>query len=297
MPTYLAALLLLTSPLPLRPGPDPAPAPGSALATALEPGLASYAAPSDYVRLSLSGYTAAHQASRTTVLAPALAMQHEVAPHWVVAGEWGAVRLSESSQPADTSITKLGNLALSVRSLFDAPSLHAEIGMGVALPFARPADGESGRQAARAYSFVSGVHGLSALWLWAPNRFSVLTPFALEAMTWRLLLHVDGALALLVPTGGQERRNDALLDLGVEVKTATFVQIGGRLESVFIPTQPRDRLQLAGGPILEVVTHGEPDATGARSNVRLRLEAAFPFGAPLSSFRLWSVTLGCAVGI
>lgn len=102
-----------------------------------------------------------------------------------------------------------------------------------------------------------------------------LTPFL-------AIVEFDSKVVLMLPTHKDSTtRNDVIVDVGGEIKSSTIVAPGLHLHTVYILTQPRDRLQFSLMPFLEY----------ASKFLTSRIELVIPLGNPLASFDYWFVNL------
>jgi hypothetical protein len=113
---------------------------------------------------------------------------------------------------ADGNSTLLiGNPSLALFYADRSPRSFARIGGGIALPLLDVDDFTD----VGAVIAAAATRGLMDLWLYLPDRLSLIVPAQVQMRASSIVLGADGALALLIPTGdNDEAEAELMLQLG-----------------------------------------------------------------------------------
>lgn len=164
----------------------------------------------------------------------------------------------------------------------------ARIGVGVALPVLdidQPIDGVAAAMAV-------ATRGFMELWLYMPERFSLVVPGQLQARVSSFVLGVDAAAAILIPTGDDDD-DSRDTELGVQAGALFGIglgdtTIGVRLQVAGIPTQDGDNMQASLMPFLQADLDG-----GAFVHGGLLINLDDPYGvAGDNDIGLWALRIG-----
>jgi hypothetical protein len=163
----------------------------------------------------------------------------------------------------------------------------ARIGFGVALPVLDPDDAIDGLASVMAI----GTRGFMDMWLYMPERLSLVVPGQLQARVSSFVLGVDAAVAAMIPTGDNDSADTelavqagALFGIGLGDTT-----IGMRLQVGAIPTADgNDDAQASLMPFVQVDLDG-----GAFIHGGVLVNLDDPFGvAGDNTIGLWALRVG-----
>lgn len=182
------------------------------------------------------------------VLSP---MLHIYSPseHVALSIDWGVTKVFVDDE--DTSSTDSFNVlnpTLGVLGKYDTPSMRLRGGLGVGIPMAK-----SDWEHWMVNEMTAATVGVWNYWMYAPNFATILLPMRLEAAIGeRLYLATEGAAYLMIPT-----KDTGLTAYGLQLAAqamlpTSLVDVGLRLQGVFIATRENTNFQGSGGPILKL---------------------------------------------
>lgn len=135
----------------------------------------------------------------------------------------------------------------------------ARIGGGVALPLL---DADAGDDIS-AIIAAAATRGLMDLWLYLPERLSLIMPAQVQMRASSIVLGADGALALLIPTGDND-----------EADTEVMLQVGGLIGVALGDATLGMRVQVA-----TMVTTDDGDGDTTQASLMPFIQADFDGGA------------------
>jgi len=185
-------------------------------------------------------------------LSPLLAFETPVSDDWALVGEWGFVFTDLSSDRGGGDSTfRIGNPFLgAVYSIMDN-GIDLSIGCGLGLPLASIPGDEP--VAALAYLHAQAIRGGWDLWLWEARDLGIVFPIQLILDELPLFnLRGEAAVAGLISVSdNEEDDSDILFQLGGEAGLRLgFVELGARLQVVWLPTADGDNAQTAVEPFV-----------------------------------------------
>lgn len=177
----------------------------------------------------------------------------------------------------------VGNLHVGANWLKAAGPLRMKL--GAALEYGPWTSDPSGISVA-ALAGASAIRGAHDLGLWAPERFSIVTPSHLEFGD-DFVVTADFALGLHISTGGADTEISVQLDPGFGYYVSRDALLGVRLPIAAVPTGGAgDNAQLALEPFVRV---GFGDGF---LNLRLTLNLDEPNGFAFDNGKIWGVHVG-----
>jgi hypothetical protein len=217
--------------------------------------------------------------SDSFTLSPLFNLQIPVAEDWAVAGEMGFIYTDTNSD----NITIPGNLGLGVIYTITREIIDLSVGFDLGLPIASFPNNQAGYLA---QNEAIAIRGMWDLWLWRDQTLSFVFPLKLvfEALP---LLNIRGDAAaggLVSVSKSKEEHSEFLLQLGGEAGLVLgVIELGVRLQFVWLPTQKRDNAQVALEPyaLLKV----KP----AFARVGLMMNLTKPYGFAFDHDRYWGV--------
>lgn len=155
------------------------------------------------------------------------------------------------------------------------------VGFGVAIP--------SARDGAPATADSSAPRGLTDLWIYSPDTWSLVVPARVEMDAGIVTIAGDGALVLYIP---EEGSTDFGFQVAGEVAVSLgIVGLGARLQLASVPTGDGDRTQVSLYPFIQA----QFVAVYARLGLFYNLDE--PFGPSLDDDRNSPAGVEAAVGI
>jgi hypothetical protein len=198
------------------------------------------------------GYFADDQgASSLYVVAPRLAAHYAIDERWSVATDFGMVFLSQHPDEGegDELGVRPGNPTAFLLLRGFLGDAHYHVGIGGAAPLAVIERDGSGRIHRSAYSHAQALSGLWDPWIWAPSRGAVIGYGRLERdLHPEARFTLELAPALMIPAREAYLRDPVSVILPTAIDLSTHkgpVQLGLRLQAVFLPADDPDALQLS----------------------------------------------------
>jgi hypothetical protein len=197
--------------------------------------------------------------STVYVLAPRIAAQYAFDDTWAVAGDFGAVMLTQSPDraPGDETTVRPGNPTALALMRGSSDAMRYRFGLGGAAPLAVVERDGNGRLQRAAYDDAQGMSGLWDVWVWAPSRAAVVGYVQLGYVPHpEVDLEFEFAPALLIPAREAFTRDpvDVFLPFAFTLLgNKRPVQIGARFQAVLMPTVEPDMLQLTLEPIVRLL--------------------------------------------
>lgn len=186
---------------------------------------------------------------------------------------------------------RLGNPYFGAMWGFDFGILGLQIGAGATLPVAGIPDGTDGVAAADALATAQSISGLGDFWLYAPDTMALVVPMKAQLDFLMFDVRGDLTLATLISTGDSSTRQSAA-QLGVEALfDLWFLEVGARLQTVWIPTADGDKEQFSFAPLIEL----DLGAVYARSMFLVNLDGPSGFSFANGDRKYWGWHVGAGV--
>lgn len=160
----------------------------------------------------------------------------------------------------------------------------------ITLPLASFPSREGARPAADfAYRGGLGLRGGVESWLWRPDQFAVVLPFAYVSWLEPVLVEAHAKLAFLSPTTSEDADDDFVLESSLRL-AAHFgggFWLAAGVSAVYTPTDTEDNFSIALAPELRYVL----DA-GSHLELSLLMNLDTPYGPFTTPGRFWAVHIG-----
>jgi hypothetical protein len=218
-------------------------------------------------------------------LAPALSLRVALADSLDLELDWpfGFTTVSSELTEAQDELVS-GNPFLAAYYVDRQRSGYLRVGFGVAPPVLSVDDLD------QIFTVILPLYmrGLWDAWLYAPEHLSLVVPLQLESRRGALLLGVDGAAAVMIPTSDVESDDtDLLLQLaGLIGAKKEAVSAGVRLQMAWVATADRDNAQLALVPFVQ------GDLDNAFVYLRILVNLDEPAGVIGDGGDVWALYLG-----
>lgn len=166
----------------------------------------------------------------------------------------------------------------------------ARIGGGIALPVVDPEDGTD----TAAMLGAIATRGFMDMWLYVPQRLSLVVPAQVQMQASSIVLGADGAFALMIPIedddqGEDERDTEVALQLGGLIGVALGdATLGMRLQLASLVTEDEgDSTQASVMPFVQADLDG-----GAFIHGGLLINLDDPYGALGDGTTVWALRVG-----
>jgi hypothetical protein len=222
-------------------------------------------------------------------LSPLFGLEIPVAEDWAVAARWGLVFTDWSPDVGSGDSTfRVGNPFVgAVYSLMDK-SIKLTVGGGIGIPLASfPSDSEV---ASLSYLHATAIRGFWDLWLWRSQTLGIVFPAQLVLDELPLvIIRGDAAGGALIAVGGDEK-SGLLLQLGGEAGLdLSLIELGARLQLVWIPLDNGDNAQTAVEPYIRL------GVKPAYVRLGLLINLDKPLGFAFDSDGYWGIRLNAGI--
>ncbi len=153
-----------------------------------------------------------------------------------------------------------------------------------------PAVDAEGAGKTLAWQIAMAMRGLWDLWLWWPDRLTVVPSARYDGRSGSVEWAVEGAMGLMFYTGDGDQETEVPLQVAGEIgaRLSKALVLGGRLQTWFLPTgeDDQDNAQVAVEPFVRV--EGEHVFGFARFTINLD----DPWGFAFDDDGVWGLRLG-----
>jgi hypothetical protein len=180
-----------------------------------------------------------------------------------------------------------GNPFISASYVAAVDAHRFSLGLGGAAPVAN--DDPNDEYDNTAFEYARAARAGREAWLYTPDRLAVVVSGSFETkIEHGPMVGVDAALALMPRVRGHGTNFESTTQFGLTVAAVLGdnVQLGGRLDSVLLPSDMTERLQNALVPFLHVSTK-----EGVMFQTELTVNLDDPYGFAFSKNGVWGLSL------
>jgi hypothetical protein len=180
-----------------------------------------------------------------------------------------------------------GNPYVSASYVAAARAHRLSIGLGATAPVAKDDPDDAYDDIALAYARAARAR--REAWLYMPDRMAVVLSGSFESkIEHGPLIGVDAALALMPRVRGDASALEGSSQFGLSVAAVVSesVQLGGRFDSVLLPSDMSERVQNALVPFLHV---SSPDGLLFAAELTINLDN--PYGLSFTDGGVWGLSL------